>query len=325
MACSTTRCPTSTELAESVARSWGFWTRGKLQLLEDYLDAFTTAAKRMPEIIYLDLFAGEPENVDKHSDEPLRGSPRIALSVNNAPFTRIRLFELGPNALALQNSLAAEFPGRDLIVYEGDCNKRIHEALGDLLSIAWAPTFAFIDPNGPDYRWTTLEALASFKVRSRYKTEMWILFPVGMFTRLLPTDGAARSVDKDRITGMFGTRAWSAIYDARLSKHLTPGDAREEYLNLMRWRLENELGYEWTHPFEVKSLRGHPLYHLVFATDSPAGNRIMSDLYGRAAAEFPDMRQEAIDRIDGVQRLFQVESDPIEYRYEPPHPPFDQR
>lgn len=45
-----------------MARYWGFWTRGKLDLLRRYLDAFTTASKGQNEILYLDLFGGQPEN-----------------------------------------------------------------------------------------------------------------------------------------------------------------------------------------------------------------------------------------------------------------------
>jgi hypothetical protein len=39
-------------------RYWGFWTRGKLELLQRYLDAFTTASKGQSQIVYLDLFGG---------------------------------------------------------------------------------------------------------------------------------------------------------------------------------------------------------------------------------------------------------------------------
>ena len=46
-----------------MARRWGFWTRGKLDILRDYLDAFTTATKnKASERLYLNLFAGDPEN-----------------------------------------------------------------------------------------------------------------------------------------------------------------------------------------------------------------------------------------------------------------------
>ena len=41
-----------------MAREWGFWTRGKLQILRNYLNEFTTTAKhKATERLYFDLFA----------------------------------------------------------------------------------------------------------------------------------------------------------------------------------------------------------------------------------------------------------------------------
>ena len=71
-----------------MAREWGFWTRGKLQMLRDYLDAFTTASKSSQEILYFDLFAGQAENTERFTKEPIKGSPWVALSIEDAPFTR---------------------------------------------------------------------------------------------------------------------------------------------------------------------------------------------------------------------------------------------
>jgi hypothetical protein len=92
---------------------------------------------------------------------------------------------------------------------------------------------------------------------------------------------------------------------------LGPRNAREEYVNLMRWRLQHVLGYRRTHPLEIFNERGHSIYHMIFATDHPAGDRIMTDLYNAAADEFPRMRQEARRRRErlaeqgaGVQSLF---------------------
>jgi three-Cys-motif partner protein len=321
-----------------MSRYWGFWTRGKLDLLRDYLAAFTTASKRLPEIVYLDLFGGQPENRERHTDELLDGSARIALGTNDAPFSRLRFFELEPYATRLREALHAGFPDRDLRVIAGDCNVEIHTALRDLSDYSWAPTFAFVDPNGPDVHWTTLEALARFKDEGRTKVELWFLFSAGMFIRMLPTDGAVRDVDADRLTSMFGTEQWRAIYEARVAEKLTPAEAREEYVNLMRWRLENVLGYQWTHPLDIKNERGHSIYHMIFATDHEVGNRIMTSLYTRAANDFPRMREQArqrrsdqVERDSGVQRLFGMDNvephAPVGsrerlYEYEAPAPPY---
>ena len=281
-----------------MARSWGFWTRYKLELLQRYLDSFTTTTKnRSPtKRVYLDLFGGEPDNVDRDTQDPIDGSARIALNTKDPPFSHLRFFELEPNATKLRQALSAEFPGRDWVVYAGDCNDTIHQALADLRAgdAGWAPTFAFIDPNGPHYSWRTLEALAAHKgSRAKTKVELWLLFPDPLFARMLPRTGDVRPADNAAITAMYGDPQWHAIWRAKLDDEIAPADAREEYVNLMRWRLEGALGYRWTHQLEIRNTGGVPIYHLIFATDSEPGHNIMTHLYDQAAAEFPAMAQAA--------------------------------
>lgn len=321
-----------------MARYWGFWTRGKLDLLRRYLDAFTTASKSQDEILYLDLFGGQPSNLERLTGQDLDGSARIALNVDDARFSRLRFFELEPYAGRLSESLKADFPGRDLEVVPGDCNQTITSTLSSLAHVNWAPTFAFIDPNGPDVHWSTIEALAKFKKPGRTKTEIWLLLAAGMFIRTLPTDGAVREVDAEKLDHMYGTEQWRRIYEARVRGDLQPGEARDEYVNLMRWRLENVLGYQWTHPLEIFNERGHSIYHMVFATDHEVGNRIMTDLYGRAANEFPAMREAArrrrarlAEEKSGVHNLFGADLDELQaplarserlYQHSAAEPPF---
>ncbi len=301
-------------------RGWGFWTKGKLDILRDYLDAFTTASKTSNEILYLDLFAGQSENKDRDTGEPIEGSARIALRTDNPEFTTLRFFELS-HADDLRNELAGLIGRRDVRFIQGDCNEQITTVLEGLRAKAWAPAFAFIDPDGPDCWWATLEHLARFKADKKYKVELWMLFPVDMFTRFLRVDGGeVRQEDAERITRMFGTDEWFAIYQARLDGKLDPGAARAEYVNLMRWRVLNLLGYRWAHSFDVSNTR-RSIYSMIFATDHQAGDNIMSHLYGQAATEFPQMRQAAIDRKKGVLRLFDLVEEAT-YQYEPPTEPY---
>ena len=307
----------------------GYWTKGKLDLLRDYLDSFTTATKKAPHRIYLDLFAGTRENIYKDTGESFPGSPEIALTIDDPPFTHLRFIEL-KHAQTLESHLQARFPNRNFLVHEGDCNEAIYTVLDELTrqGLNRAPTFAFIDPNGPHYHWTTLKALAAHKPkhRSRTKTELWMLFPEPMFVRFLVTDGGkVRSKDAEKITSMYGTERWRDIYQARLC-HKDPGWARREYVNLMRWRLENALEYKWTYTFEVHTDHKRPIYHLIFATDNSAGKRIMSHLYNQAVEKFPRMRQHAEDQRTGAARLFGddefINVVIPQYKHEPPWEPF---
>lgn len=293
-------------------RAWGFWTKEKLDLLRRYLDAFTTASKSQKEILYFDLFAGQADNYDRITGDPISGSARIALEVDGSKFSRLRFFELEPHATELESRLLSDFPGRDIKVHRGDCNSKISEALVEISHLNWAPSFAFIDPNGPHVHWATLQALAQFKKPGSTKVELWALFPHGMFTRLLPVSGEVRPEDQNVLNLMFGTEEWRFIYEARLKESITPARAREEYVNLFRWRLEAVLGYKRTHALELMNERGQPLYDMIFASDHEAGDRIMAHLYNTAAAELPLMRKAALDQRRrmgedqrGVLRLFE--------------------
>lgn len=319
-------------------RSWGFWTRSKLDALRNYLTAYATATKRASERIYLDLFAGGTQNTDRITGEAIESSAQIALSVDNPRFTRLRFFELEESAESLRTWLATNHPDRDVAVYGGDCNVKISEALRDLRHSAWAPSFAFIDPNGLEAKWTMLEELAAFRTRGK-KCELFLLFSPQMFTRLLPVAGRSlRDEDAVAISEIFGTEDWLRIYMNRLEQLISGGVARECYVSLMRWRLENALGYRWTHPLELKNLRGMSIYYMIFATSDPTGDKIMRHLYNRAAQKFPQMQSEARQRLRvieedaaGVQRLFdtpfQLETIAPEngelYRYQSPVDPAD--
>ncbi len=276
-------------------RAWGIWTKGKLDVLRRYLDAFTTTTKnKATETIYFDAFAGEADNRDRLTDEPLDGSARIALSIGDPPFTRLRFFETVTNAASLEAVLRRDFPDRDFEVRGGDSNELVPTELRLLKHLSWAPTFAFIDPNGMEAEWRTLVALADFKKGRKWKAELFYLFSPPMFQRLLRVDGSdVRPQDRDAISAVFGSADWEHIYRARLNDEIEPAQARDEYLNLMRWRMESVLGYEWTHPLEVRNEVGHVIYYMIFATDHPVGHEIMSKVYEAAAAEFPAMREEA--------------------------------
>ena len=308
---------------ERAPRPWGYWTEVKLQILADYLDAFLTACQGQREVVYLDAFAGDGRGLSRVTGEIFQGSALRALEArgkNGHRFTRLRYFEREGKASALEARLRADNPGRDIKVYGGDCNARLRDALDELHDVRWAPTFAFLDPDGLEVDWQTLEMLAAHKTGSKYKTELWMLFASPAFMRVLslsdPTDESAAQV-----TRLFGTEAWRPIHRMRCAGELTPEESRNEFVNLMRRRLEVDLGYARTHSLHLKSERGVPLYHMLFATDNEAGDRIMSSVYAAAARMIPAMAREAREQRPGAQLSLGLPSEePVGYVYEPPRP-----
>jgi three-Cys-motif partner protein len=313
-------------------RSWGYWTRAKLGILADYLDQFTVASSGQQERVYLDAFAGEGTGLDRLTGEEFKGSARLALESRDPGFTRLRFFEKGKRASELEGRLKSDYPGKDIVVHQGDCNVTIPAVLEELKPIRWAPTFAFLDPDGMEVSWETLEALADHKrgyrsptaQKPEYKVELWMLFPSAGLVRTLALDEAKMTeTDAQRASRLCGDESWRPIYERRVTETIDGRTAREEYVNLMRWRLQRDLGYRWTHPLELKNVRGLPLYHMIFATDNDAGTRIMQHLYGQALEDIPAMRQEAADRAKGQQTL-ELPGELMageRYEYEPPWEP----
>lgn len=321
----------------SAPRDWGYWTEQKLEILQAYLPAFTSAAKNRAsgKTVYLDLFAGGTENISRTSGEEISGSPRVALNTE-PPFTKVILFELAQNASRLESELVGNYPDRDITVVQGDCNAMVEKVLDSLHAddLGWAPTFALVDQYAAEVTWATLEKLAAHKKGSRFKTELWLLFAHAMLPRGLGGEAAGDgSRYSDRVDAMYGTTQWRAAHQARHFKLLTAAALRTELVNLMRWRLEEDLGYDKTHTFDMKNTTGSPLYTMIFATDNQAGDDIMSAIYAKAAQRQPVMRQEAKDakrerseKESGVMHLFALpdaEPEPAPgYEHIPPESPY---
>lgn len=312
-------------------RYWTWTTSVKLEVLTKYLRAFNIASQgKARHRVYIDLFAGIPENRDRETDEVFAGSARLALQTE-PPFTVARCVELPAKAHALEATLRQEFPGRDIEVVPGDCNEVIGDLLTGLGQLEHYPTFAFVDPDGMQVAWSTLEALARHKPSSSTKVEIWMLLSTPGIMRTLALDPAKLTgVDIDRATRLFGTDGWLSIYDARRGRRISASRARAEYMNLMRWQLQEVLGYRHTHGIALHNERGTPMYDMVFATDHDAGNRIMASLYRDAYRQYPQMRQKvAEERRDrapqqslfGPEELHEASND-SEYQHEPPHRPY---
>jgi three-Cys-motif partner protein len=275
-------------------RDWGFWTEQKMAMLADYLPRFTTASsQRAKTTIYLDLFSGDVRNLSRSTGEEISGSPKVALDALPR-FGKVVLFDLPAHAVPLEQELRRDYPDRDITVWPGDCNETLDAALAALAEVCWAPTFAFVDQYAAEIRWETLEKLASFKKKSKFKTELWMLFAHSMLPRgLASEDTVAVERFTSRIDAMFGTQQWQEAYEDKKAGLLGPADLRAEFSNLMRWRLETVLGYAQTHSFEMRNTTGQAIYTMIFATDNDAGNRIMSHIYKQAAERQPQMLAEA--------------------------------
>ena len=310
-------------------RGWGYWTEAKLDILSAYLPAFTTASKSVGSTTYLDLFAGHADNERRDTGADVKGSAIRVLEVV-PPLTDLYFCDLPQVASKLGAALRAQFPSREFTIVAGDSNVTIDDTLRQIERNGKArqPTFAFIDPyNIGSLHWSTPEKLAAFKSapRSKYKVELWILFMGSAIQRQL---GLETVEQEQMVSRLFGSEDWRPIAES-----LSGQEAFDEYTNLMRWRLENVLGYASTHFLRLNNVGGTYIYDLIFATDNAAGNRIMASVYNSAMPSNEQMRLEALEHrragrtsqeslFDAATVAIGTDLSALKYEHEPPELPF---
>jgi three-Cys-motif partner protein len=307
-----------------VTKEWGgWWTQVKLDILSKYLEAFNRASKTAGGTVYLDLFAGKLVNTRPDTGEAYAGSSARAIEAL-PPFSRLVFWELEPGASKLRRDVeAAYLSDSRYIVVPGDCNATLDRGLHSVDQYRWAPTFAFIDPKGLDFSWHTLERLSKWR-RGKTKVEMWILLPEPALERVLGLKGVLGRRTAQILTRLYGCDDWVAIHQLRQAGELSAEETRAEYVNLLRWRLQQALGYAKTHPLALGNVNAAPMYTMIFATDHPVGSKIMHDVYDHAYIyDIPALRSRALahrqqgrDHESGRLRLFDIPPTVISAQHE---------
>lgn len=152
------------------------WTREKLGLLRYYLGGtpenpggFMVATTRARGRHYIDLFSG-PGQCEMGDGEILEGSPLIA-AAGQPPFTSMFWVDAdGHNAASLR-AHRQDFSDRRIQVLQSDANEAIDNILRQIPRNE--PVFAFLDPEGSELAWSTIEKLARHRVGR--KVELFLL------------------------------------------------------------------------------------------------------------------------------------------------------
>ncbi len=261
----------------------GTWTQEKLNILERYLDAYTTALKNRPfQLIYVDAFAGEgtyragSDYAEDYGDfqEVRDGSPRIALGVLDKPFDRLIFIEKDPARCESLTGLQEEFPNRNIEIRNIDSNDALPDfcdALG-----AYDRAVVFLDPFATQVSWDTVAKLAQTE-----KIDCWILFPLMAIARMMPTDREPTAELAGQLDRIFGGRNhWRDFYsEARQQqlpmfgaeplqeRHRGSGQIAVRY----RQRLESVFTRVAATPRTFRNSRNSPMFELFFAAGNPVG------------------------------------------------------
>lgn len=263
-------------------RFGGPWTLIKLQVLEKYLKAYTTALKNQRyQLLYIDAFAGsgDVDMVDGHYDVKYAGSARIALA-NTPAFDSVIFIEKKLKRIRRLEELALKYPGRDIAIRRSDANEELARVYHEH---QWRECRAvlFLDPYGLSVKWDTLRIIAETKA-----IDVWYLFPLAGLYRQMAMD--ARAIDETKaasITSCLGTDLWrTSLYSPSRTRDLFDGQTDERHAN---WRQISEfvtarlgevfvqvvgpkLLYQKSFDPDATGLAGAPLFALYFAISNPS-------------------------------------------------------
>lgn len=219
----------------------------KLGLLKYYIDLFSTSMKsKWPLLRYIDLFAG-PGKCYVDNRYVAFGSPLIALSTR-FPFGHYIFVDMKQSNLdALKERAQALNPAARIDYHAGDCNKvvsLIKRQIEDedrsfaAKGVGQSLNLAFIDPEGLELNWSTVETLASIS-----KMDLIINYSDGGLTRNFLK--LLKSGNSSRIDSFFGDTAWRKIYEANsnANRSVVHRALVDHYMGKL-----NKLGYKQVDP-----------------------------------------------------------------------------
>ena len=209
----------------------GDWTVVKLDKVEEYLAAYTTALKRKKfNLCYIDAFAGNGA-VQLNDLESTDGSALRALKY---PFDKYYYYDKSAINCRKLEALCKQFPEKDTNVV--CCNS--NEVLQDINSINWYANrwrgVVFLDPYAMDLFWDSLECIARTRA-----FDVWYLFPLSALVRNLRRDGQIDEATRDTLTRFLGTNTWfDDLY--KFNPQMSFFDDTEDYFRI---GIEGVIGY----------------------------------------------------------------------------------
>jgi len=253
------------------------WTCHKLECFTDYIQDY---AKRLANTncCYLELYAGCGSCVCKGTDCRIEDSELRVLKAKTKFDKYIFIVRNLQNAENLKQLTAPFNTNNTVEIITGNCiSERVIHQVFNLIPRS-ASSFALIDPPGyKRMRWSTIKKLAAHGTDWKgHKIELLIIFPLEM--ALLRN--LTRPECQTSITRLYGNQRWQEIKQDKLNGKIELDEVRHRLVELFKVGLRG-LGYHYVEDFKPACLSNPPFYHLILASDSYTGAKILKDAWGK--------------------------------------------
>lgn len=262
------------------SRFGGKWTKEKLNILEKYLDAYTTALKNQNfELVYIDAFAGDGfintvSDAESDTKEFLEGSVLRALKIDNKPFDRLVFVEKNPGRIERLETLVENYSNhRDVKIEQADANDYL-STCGEFLR--GKRGVLFLDPFSTEVSWQTIEKIAGYE-----SLDTWLLFPVSAISRMLPREKRPDEISENLVeclNKVYGDGSWRELYTESPQQTLfgEPEFEREPGIDglvrIYKEKLRSLLGMRFLEKHrDLKNSKNATLFAFMFFVGHPKG------------------------------------------------------
>jgi three-Cys-motif partner protein len=258
----------------------GYWTEIKLQILQDYANAYAQILKKQPAIKrvdYIDGFAGAGAHISKQSGELIAGSPARALAIRPR-FSHYHFVEMDAARAKRLEHMGDE---KNVTVYQGDCNEvLLQDILPQCRYEDYRRALCLLDPYELNPNWEVVETAG--KMRSIEIFLNFMIMDANMNVLWRNSESVAPEQAK-RMTKFWGDDSWrSAAYrtEPGLFGPMEEKAPNESVVAAYRKRLKEVAGFKFVpDPLPMRNTRGAVVYYLFFASQNSTGNKIAEHIF----------------------------------------------
>ncbi len=265
-------------LAQQATSFGGSWTIKKLDILEEYLNAYTTALKNKPfRLTYIDAFAGSGRvtlgNPNREAEDLISGSAERAIRIGDKPFDRLVFVDKDLESCRELERLRLAYPARSIQIERADANRFLQR-----IDVNWGTWrgVLFLDPFATQVEWSTVKRIAGFNA-----LDTWLLFPEFAIQRMLPRSRKPEDVSAGwarRLDPIYGDDSWRGLYRESQQQslfdepHYERDPGADGLLGIYKNNLKNRFGDRLLdRSITLRAPIGSPLFEFLFCVGNKSG------------------------------------------------------
>ena len=261
----------------------GNWSEIKLEIVEKYGSAYTTAFKNARlKKYYVDAFSGAGVHISKRDGKPIEGSPSRALKIN-PPFDGFHFIDLNLAKADYLRKTVGSHP--NVTIHNGDTNEYLTKQLLPTIQYdKYNRALCLLDPYGLHLDWEVIRMAGQSKA-----IDMFLNFPVmDMNRNAIWKDASKAPADGiERMNKFWGDDSWKQAAYAEAKQADMFGTPMEKQSNdtivkAFQQRLKTVAGFEYVpDPLPMRNSTNAVVYYLFFASQKPVAAKIIKDIFDK--------------------------------------------